>query len=189
MAGQEAIGFSLDHPGFGGLTFARPALAAGDPITGFAADGLPVFGVHVLPGTIRAVDYDHFPIAGEGRTYHDTSAGNAGAQYRADDVDIACSSEGRHVLTNVESGEWVTYTVHVPAAGNHRVDVRYAATAAGAVRVAFGGSDVTPDVALPATGGAWRTLTIAGNAALRAGVQALRVTFIGGVELESVTVD
>ena len=47
MAGQEPIGFSLDHPGFGGLTFARPPLGAGDPITGFGADGLPVFGVHV----------------------------------------------------------------------------------------------------------------------------------------------
>ena len=90
MSGEEPRGFSLDHPGFGGLTFQRPPLCAGDPITGFAANGLPVFGVHVLPGTVRAVDYDHFPVSGEGRTYHDLSPGNAGAQYRADDVDIAC---------------------------------------------------------------------------------------------------
>ena len=94
MSGEEPRGFSLDHPGFGGLTFQRPPLCAGDPITGFAANGLPVFGVHVLPGTVRAVDYDHFPVSGEGRTYHDLSPGNAGAQYRADDVDIACGAEG-----------------------------------------------------------------------------------------------
>jgi hypothetical protein len=191
MAGQEPIGFSLDHPGFGGLTFARPPLAAGDPIAGFGADGLPVFGVHVMPDTIRAADYDHFPIAGEGHTYHDASAGNAGARYRAGDVDIACSSEGHPVLTNLEPGEWVTYTVHVPAAGNHHIGLRYAATAAGGVRVAFGGGDVTADVALPATGGAWRTLAVAASVALRAGVQAMRVTFTGtagGVEIETITI-
>jgi hypothetical protein len=32
----------------------------------------------VLPGTVRAANDDHFPIAGEGRTYHDLSSGNAG---------------------------------------------------------------------------------------------------------------
>ena len=192
MSGEEPRGFSLDHPGFGGLTYQRPPLCAGDPITGFAPDGLPVFGVHVLPGTVRAVDYDHFPIGGEGRTYHDLSAGNAGAQYRADDVDIACGPDGTPVLSGLEPGEWVTYTVHVPAAGNYRIEVRYAAAAAGgSIRIGFGGADVTGDVALAATGGSWRTATLAAGAALRAGVQALRLSIAGeagAFELDSITV-
>ena len=192
MAGPEARGFSLDHPGFGGLTFQRPPLCAGDPITGFAANGLPIFGVHVLPGTVRAVDYDHFPASGEGHTYHDLSAGNAGGQYRADDVDIGCGAEAQPVLSGLEPGEWVVYTVHVPTAGNYKIDVRYAAAGAGgAIRIGFGGSDVTADVALAATGGSWRTITVATSVALRAGVQALQVSIAGAAnafELDSIVV-
>jgi hypothetical protein len=179
-SGEEGRGFSLDHPGFGGLTFQRPSLCAGDPISGFDANGLPVFGVHVLPGTVRAADYDHFPAGGEGHTFHDLSAGNTGGQYRADDVDIACGSEGRPVLSGLEPGEWLVYTVHVPAAGRYRIDVRYAAAGAGgAIRVGFGGADVSADVTLEPTGGAWRTAAVATGAALEAGVQALRVTIAG----------
>jgi hypothetical protein len=192
MSGEEPRGFSLDHPGFGGLTFQRPPLCAGDPITGFAPDGLPIFGVHVLPGTVRAANYDHFPIAGEGHTYHDLSPGNAGGQYRADDVDVACGSEAQPVLSGLEPGEWVVYTVHIPAAGSYRIDVRYAAAAAGgAIRVGFGGSDVTGDVALATTGGAWRTATVAAGASLRAGVQALRLSIAGApnaFELDAIVV-
>jgi hypothetical protein len=192
MSGEEPRGFSLDHPGFGGLTFQRPPLCAGDPISGFSASGLPVFGVHVLPGTVRAADYDHFPVSGEGHTYHDLSAGNAGAQYRADDVDIACGAEGQPVLSSLEPGEWVVYTVHVPTAGNYRIDVRYAAAAGtGAIRVGFGGTDVTGDVALAATGGSWRTFTVAASVALKAGVQALRVAIAGAAnafDLDSIIV-
>jgi hypothetical protein len=192
MAGPEARGFSLDHPGFGSLTFRRPPLCAGDPITGFAANGLPIFGVHVLPGTMRAVDYDHFPVSGEGHTYHDLSAGNAGGQYRADDVDIGCGADAQPVLTGLEPGEWVIYTVHVPTTGNYKIDVRYAAGGAGgAIRIGFGGSDVTGDVALAATGGSWRTTTVAGSVALRAGVQALQVSIAGvanAFDLDSIVV-
>ena len=151
-----------------------------------------MFAVSVLPGTVRAVNYDYFPVAGEGRTYHDLSSGNAGAQYRADDVDISCGAEGRFVVTSLEPGEWLTYTVHVPTARAHRIDVHYAAAAAGGtIRFAFGGADVTGDVALPATSGSWSTRTVATGVVLAAGVQAMRV-FVGGTagafDLESVTV-
>jgi hypothetical protein len=192
-SGQETIGFSLDHAGWGGLTFRRPPLSAGDPVSGFSPAGVPAFAVNVLPGTIRAVNYDHFPMAGgEGRTYHDLSAGNSGGRYRADDVDIACGSEGRPVLGGLESGEWLTYTVHVPRAGAYRLDVRYQATAAGgSIRFAFGGTDVTADIALPATGGSWSTHTVAAAVALQPGVQALRI-FIAGTagafDLDSIVI-
>jgi hypothetical protein len=192
MSGEEPRGFSLDHPGFGGLTFQRPPLCAGDPIAGFALNGVPIFGVHVLPGTVRAADYDYFPVNGEGHTYHDLSTGNEGAPYRTDDVDVACGSEGQYVLTGLQAGEWITYTVHVPTAGNYRIDVRYSATGAnGAIRVGFAGSDVTADVALASTAGAWRTTTVASSVALRAGVQALRVTIAGAAnqfDLDSIVI-
>ncbi len=192
MGGQESNGFTMDHPGWGGLTFRRPPFCAGDPISGFATTGLPVFAMNVLPGAIRAVNYDHFPIAGEGRTTHDLSVGNAGAIYRVDDVDIACGSEGRPVITNVEPGEWLTYTVHVQATRAHRIEIRYAAAAAGgAIRFDFAGAGVTGDVALPATAGVWTTRAVATGIMLTAGVQAMRVSVAGtagAFDLDSVIV-
>jgi len=191
-SGLENNGFSQDHPGWGGLLFRRPPLAAGDPISGFAANGLPVFAMNVLPGTVRAINYDHFPIAGEGHTYHDRSVGNSGGQYRNDDVDIACGSEGRPVLSDLAPGEWLTYTVHVPSARNYRIEIRYAASGAGGtLRLAFGGKDATTDIALPATAAGWATRTLAVGVPLAAGVQAMRL-FVGGTagafELDSVTI-
>ena len=44
-------------------------------------DGMP----WTVPGSIEAEDYD---TGGEGIAYHDRTAGNSGAQYRTDDVDI-----------------------------------------------------------------------------------------------------
>lgn len=179
--GNEPNGFSLDHPGWGGLTFRRPPLTAGDPISGFSPAGVPSFAMNVLPGTVRAVHFDHFPIPGEGHTYHDLTPGNSGRFYRDEDVDIGCASSmgGGVVLTGLEAGEWLTYTVSVPRAGTYRVSVRYATRSdGGTIRFAFGGNDVTPDVRLPATSGAWTTTPI-GDVTLNPGVQAMRL-FPGG---------
>jgi hypothetical protein len=181
LGGYEGVGFSLDHPGWGALTFRRPDWAAGDPIRGFN-EGVPVFGVPELPGTLAAVHYDHFPVSGEGHTYHDTTPGNAGAQYRRDDVDIVCGEGDRHVVTGLARDEWLSYTVYVPESGDYPIEVRYSATAdGGSVRVGSAGSDVTGDVALPNTNGATATRSI-GAAALSAGVQTLRLYFSGTPE-------
>ncbi|WP_373231591.1 carbohydrate-binding protein [Cohnella sp.] len=180
-AGYEKTGHSLDHPGWGALTFRRPELMAGDPISGFA-NGVPVFSMNKLPGTIEAEHYDHMPIDGEGRTYHDLTSGNSGGEYRNDGVDIGTDGAGGYALTELANGEWLTYSVYVPATGTYKIDVEYAAAAAGgSIKFAFNGSDATEDVALPSTGGAteWNTLTVDDTVQLTAGVQAMRV-FIGG---------
>lgn len=180
-AGYEKTGHSLDHPGWGALTFRRPALMAGDPISGFA-NGVPVFSMNKLPGTIEAENYDHMPINGEGRTYHDLNSGNSGGEYRNDGVDIGSDGEAGYALTELENGEWLTYSVYVPATGTYKIDVEYAAAAAGgSIKFAFNDSDATKDVALPSTGGAtdWTTFTVDDTIQLTAGVQAMRV-FVGG---------
>lgn len=179
--GYEGVGFSLDHPGWGALTFRRPTWAAGDPISGFA-DGLPRFAVPELPGTLRAVHYDHFPVDGEGHTYHDTTPGNSGAQYRRDSVDLGCGAGDRYVVTGIADGEWLSYTAFVPAAESYPISIAYSATAdGGSIRVASAGSDVTADVELPSTGGDVSTFSL-GTATLVAGVQTLRVYFSGSPE-------
>ncbi|WP_426452456.1 DUF7594 domain-containing protein [Paenibacillus sp. S-38] len=180
-SGYEQTGWSLDHPGWGALTFRRPVLAAGDPVKGFT-NGVPTFGIHVLPGTVEAEHYDHFPASGEGRTYHDLSAGNSGGQYRGDSVDIQPVSTGGYALTDLDAGEWFTYTVNVPTAGKYKVSVDYASpSGGGAVKFAFNGTDAGTETPLPATGSltAWSTYTPVRSVTLTAGVQTIRV-FIGG---------
>jgi DUF5010 C-terminal domain/Alginate lyase len=173
--GQEPNGFSLDHPGWGGLTFARPIECAGTPLKG-VENGLPVYGLHVVPEPILAANYDFFPAAGEGHTYHDLSPGNAGATYRRDDVDLLCGDDAEVIVTAAESGEWLTYTIAVPDAGAYDLDVRYRSGATeSALALRIDRVDISDPATLPATSGAWRTRRLA-RVGLRAGAQALRVT-------------
>ncbi len=178
---EKAGNNTLDQPGWGALTFRRPAFMAGDPIRGFE-NGLPVYSMNVLPSNIEAENYDHFPADGEGHTYHDLTTGNSGGKYRNDSVDIGSDGAGGYALTDLENGEWFTYSVYVPVTGTYRLNVRYAAAAeGGAIRFAFNSADASNDVVLPSTGGAadWKTYTVDDNVQLTAGVQVMRV-FIGG---------
>lgn len=185
--GQEPNGFSLDHPGWGGLTFRRPADCAGDPISGFDA-GKPVMATPTVPAPILAVNYDFFPASGEGHTYHDASPGNDGGQYRADDVDIGCSAEGEPVVVGVESGEWLTYTLRVPRAGRHAVELTYAAEGETEIQLRIDGQDATETLTLPGTSLIMTTRQVATGVDLRAGVQALRLVVTAaatGLQLHS----
>jgi hypothetical protein len=186
--GQEPNGFSLDHPGWGSLTFRRPASCAGDPIIGFDR-GLPVFAMHEVPGTIAAADYDFLPTGGDGLTFHDLSSGNVGQHYRHDDVDLTCSAEGP-VVSDLEAGEWLTYTIGVSQPGRYVVEVRYRASADGA-KLAFAGDGAarTEPAPLLDTAGVWSVSPVA-TVELRAGAQALRLfvdTSGAGFELASIT--
>jgi hypothetical protein len=177
----EGVGFSLDHPGWGALTFRRQPWMAGDPISGFS-NGLPRFAVPELPGSVSAVHYDHFPVDGEGHTYHDTTPGNSDGAYRRDGVDIACAAGDRLVVTNIAADEWLSYTVYVPAPAAYPISIGYSASSdGGSIRIASAGNDVTSDVSLPSTAGDVSTLSL-GTATLAAGVQTLRIYFSGSPE-------
>jgi hypothetical protein len=186
--GQEPNGFSLDHPGWGGLTFRRPPGCAGDPISGFE-DGLPQFALHPVPGELAAANYDYFPVSGEGHTFHDLSAGNAGQHYRKDDVDLTCSDAGP-VVTDLEAGEWLTYTLAAPEARDYVAELRYRASAAGAaVRFAVDGGEPNEATTLPATAGDWSTSPSV-TLKLRAGAQSLRLLVdasADSLEISSIT--
>ncbi|MDF7799309.1 carbohydrate-binding protein [Pontiellaceae bacterium B1224] len=190
--GFEGEGTPWDHPSWGGLTFRR--VSPGDPIRGFVGD-TPDFAMNELPMTIEAENYDYFALDGEGRTYHDLSAGNSGGEYRlADAVDIATCSEGGYALTDLENGEWFSYTISVPEKGKYSFDVRYAADAEGGIRLAVAGSDITGNVILPATGGSsdWATARVTQGILLDEGVQSLRVHVSGAsgaYHLNSLTVN
>ncbi|MEI6891840.1 MAG: carbohydrate-binding domain-containing protein [Pontiella sp.] len=191
LSGYEVAGWANDALGWGALTARRPDYCYGDPILGFLPNGLPEYGMHVVPCTIEAENYDYFAVNGEGRTYHDLTSTNTGGAYRSDEgVDITTCSEGGYALTDMEAGEWVSYTVYIPETRKYSLSVHYAATNEGAIRFSFAGREVTTDVILPSTGSVsnWATYTVAQNLMLTNSVQCMRVYVSGGcVELDRMT--
>ncbi|WP_372772900.1 DNRLRE domain-containing protein [Mangrovibacterium sp.] len=187
LSGYELAGWSNDAIGWGGLTARRPDYCYGDPISGFDSNGLPMYAMNLLP-TIEAENFDYAELSREGRVYHDVNAVNTGGAYRtAEDVDIETCTEGGYNLTDIESGEWVTYTLYVPETAEYAISMRYAASqAGGTVKLSFAGEETTSEVAVPfgspnSTGESdWQTATITSNAVLYKGVQSLKVSF-GGV--------
>lgn len=142
-----------------------------------------------VPGRIEAENYD---TNGAGVSYFDTTPGNSGGVYRADDVDLeACSDAGGGVnLGYVASGEWVNYTLNVATPAVYQVGFRVAsANGVGNIQVALDGLPLC-SVVTPLTGGwqTWQTVTIS-NLVLSAGVHALRLDFqVGGQNLNYIQV-
>ncbi len=136
-------------------------------------------------------NYDVFPLSaggGEGKTYHDISKGNAGGAYRSDedvDIEISPGRRGYH-LTDLESGEWVNYTVFIPENGMYEITVLYAAgNGNGKIKFSFRGEDKTGEVSMPfgnpySTGWQdWKDFTVTHEADLNAGVQSMRIFILG----------
>jgi hypothetical protein len=180
-SGYEQQGFDVDHSGFGGLTFRRPNLCYGDPIK--IENGSIVYAMNMIPGTIEAENFDYLKSNGEGKTFHDSSALNTGAQYRnSESVDIEVCSEGGYNIKDLEIGEWLNYTVSVPSNGFYKVKIRYASVNNnGKIRFEFDGIDKTGDVVVP-NGGAnsnglqdWKDLVVTNSIALKSGVQSMRI--------------
>lgn len=183
--GYEKTGWSLDHLGWGGLTMHRPDSCACDPC--YYNNGNPVFAMHLLPDTIEAENYDYFSGAANGRSYYDVSTGNSGGEYRtSDDVDIEVCSSGGYNLTDIDSSEWLSYTVYVPVVSTYDIKINYAASNGnGKIRFAFGSEYVTDTVNIPFGGeystglSDWKYFTVEDTVKLDAGVQSMRVYFPG----------
>ncbi|WP_025763486.1 carbohydrate-binding protein [Dyadobacter tibetensis] len=184
--GYETSGFKLDAPGWGALTYRRPALSPGDPIAMVA--GQRTYGIPKLPGVIQAENFDFMLTGGEGKTFHDLTTINTGGQYRPDEaVDIAACNEGGFQVTSLEAGEWINYTVAVPTPGRYNINLRYASVmSGGGVRFEVDGVDKTGVVIVPhgasySTGADdWKDMVVVEQLTLQAGVHSLRM-FIAGV--------
>jgi hypothetical protein len=127
-----------------------------------------------VPATIKAV---HFDRGGEGIGYHDRSTRNIGAAFRAsEDVDII-SEAGKLVVSGFQTGEWLAYTVNVPATGDYRIEL-HASTphTNSSFHISVDDKDVTGPVTIPTTGG-WTSYRWVGkdNVRLTAGRHVLKV--------------
>lgn len=137
---------------------------------------VPFHGSPILiPGKIEAENFD---IGGPGIAYHDTTAGNSGNQYRTqEDVDIENCSDtgGGYNVGWVSQGEWLAYTLDVPAAGEYTIQARAASQSTGGrFRLEFNGVDKTGNIIVPTTGGWQSWTTVSTTVTLSAGKQVMR---------------
>ena len=155
---------------------AKPVIVS-TPFTGTAI---------ALPGTLRPENFDN---GGEGLGYHDTTAGNSGAQYRNTDVDMESSTLGGYDIGWTADGEWLAYTVNVASSGTYVVQFQVASPNGAALVHANFGSINTTAVAVPNTGGWQNWTTISTTVNLSAGQQVMKAVFdVGGFNLAGVTV-
>ena len=110
-----------------------------------------------VPGIIQAENYD---LGGEGVAYHESGASNVHGQYRTTEgVDIEnCTDAGTgYNVGDIQTGEWMMYTVNVTQSGQYDFTFRVAATASGKTfHVEVDDVNVTGAVQVPNTGG-WQT--------------------------------
>ncbi len=127
------------------------------------------FGNYLEAVRVESEDY---------QDYFDTTSGNAGGEYRDDDVDIGVSGDvgGGYTVGWIEAGEWLTYNVDVPEDGTYQVIARVASDldTAHSLDVSIGGQMTSID--FDGTGG-WRAWSdaVGGDLELTAGSHELRV--------------
>ncbi len=146
----------------------------------------PYDGVAVtLPAKIEAENYD---VPGTGRgsdvdSYSDDDAANQGdAEFRTDEgVDIVLGGTGKAIGYTAE-GEWLLYTVKVPADGDY--DIK-ASASTGAESASFkfqvDGKDVGSEITVPQTGEDWSVYKEfdGGKATLTAGEHVIKLIITG----------
>jgi uncharacterized delta-60 repeat protein len=145
----------------------------------------PFGGVaRAVPGVIEAEDFDE---GGEGIGYHDADAVNhGGSPYRSGGVDILREAPIQRIGWS-NDGEWLNYTVNVPAAGFYRAVLRVASGQSGGTgRLRFLDGSTTGLIRAPGTG-AWNSYVAVTSApfTLTAATQVIRFEFVqAGFDLE-----
>jgi subtilisin family serine protease len=157
------------------LTGGNPPAAADSPAAAPALASAFPGNPHAVPGLIEA---EHFDSGEAGAAYFDSSSGNDGGAYRDRDVDLEPSSDtgGGYNVGWMAAGEWLQYTIHVGAAGEHLLELRVASPGqGGTLHVEVDGIVKTGSLVIPDTGGWQLWQTVATTVRLDAGVHRLRV--------------
>ncbi|MBU1111070.1 DUF4038 domain-containing protein [Patescibacteria group bacterium] len=140
----------------------------------------PVPTPYTIPGRVEVENYN---VGGEGVAYHDSTSGNEGGEYRAEDVDIQSCSEGGYNVSWIDPGEWLKYDVDISESGNYEVRLRVAGDTevSGSVHLELDGGRVTEDIMIPNTGGwqNWTTITSQTSQVLSSGNHTLTIYLNG----------
>ena len=135
-------------------------------------DSLPVDGqAFAIDETVEAEQFDIYITAspsgvydtGEGAAYHDNEPDNLldGNWRPGEGVDINASTEASngYSVGSAQAGEWLAYTMGIPAPGTYRFVGRVASpTGSGTFHVEFLNEDKTGPLVIPDTGG-WQSWT------------------------------
>ncbi len=174
-AGQKLLRLVVDN---GGLNVSRITLQS-DSAGG--SGGQQPFGSTPwsVPGVIEAENYD---LGGEGVAYHDATAGNAGATYRSDDVDIWADGGAEGLfIGSMATGEYLEYTVNVTAGGQYMLQLRLATpNSSRRLHVEIDGVSATGTVTVPNTGSwvSWQDVGV--PVSLTAGQHVMRLAVDNG---------
>src|ERR1700722_8763905 len=131
-----------------------------------------------VPGTVYAENYD---TGGQGVAYNVTSVNGTANSYRSDGVDLEASTDTGGPANDLgwtAAGQWFKYTVNVATAGTYTVGLRLASPSGATDALHIdnsAGTNLSGNVAAPATGG-WQTwVTAIATVTLPAGTQTLTV--------------
>ena len=190
--GYETSGTSpnwfYEWNGWGTLTKNLEKWMAGDPVK--YQNGVRISGIHTMPGTLDAADYDYYNISedGDGHTYHKVTPA-APTAYRPDGGVALKETDGKWVVTDNHAGEWLSYTVSCPLSDTYDVYVTYKSASRASLGVAVAGGDKSvSDCPAVAT----FTEKLIGNVSFPAGASVLRLYIENegdGLEIASVRVE
>jgi hypothetical protein len=173
--------------------------------------GTPKTGTHlVIPGTIRAADYDMSPYGANHITFS-YNGNSTKTEFRPgeDSIGLAAFGQGHVSITGVpeapnqvyvgwtEPNEWLKYTVQVLEAGTYIIGGKFAAGSTGAtLTFTFTPELTTGEIEIPTTAGfqpgveiyhVWEKLDHLKEVTLPAGVFVMTVKIgkVAGLNLES----
>lgn len=158
------------------------------------SNGTQPFEENQIPGTIYATEYDlgrngiaYYDIGLYGQEEIDEGTYNNGWEGRNDPVDIEKSKvqEGNgFIISSVNKGEWLNYTVYPEELGTYSLKVVYAASKNGNITVKIDDQAVIQQFDMPKTGGGstFRTINM-GDLALNKNSHTIQLYFNDPVNL------
>ena len=114
--------------------------------------------------------------------------GNQGHMFRNDGVDIG-GDHGNYFVDQIESGEWMKYTVTASRAGTYSVVLNIASTKLGGKAGVSANGAKASEAEIPETKDRWQKVP-AGKVILKKGQNAIVVTAVdGGFKLQSIEIE
>jgi hypothetical protein len=121
----------------------------------------------VIPGRIEVEDYDK---GGKNVSYYDLDDVNRGGAYRNDGPDLIKARDTGYLLTNVNQGEWLKYSVSIAESGKYTMEVGVGSPyAGGKFSIKIDGKQIGSSMSLPNTGDWTRILPIKQEVELTSG--------------------
>ena len=148
----------------------------------------PFKGAFVFPALVQAEDYDE---GGQGVSYSDKDIANQGNAYREDGVDVVgleCTDSAAtqgckgYAVGYTQAGEWMEYSVNVPADAKYFVKVNVAtASETSSFMLLVDNDAVTDTIAVPKTDSTWNVYKEidVGTVELKQGEHVIRLLITG----------